>query len=71
MMPTASERPDNTPAQVSDYLRDAMQRTIDACGEPPSSDVFFAQALALVSAKKIMFEQVAPGLVNMVVPKGM
>jgi hypothetical protein len=60
----------NTPEQVEQYIRDALG--LVAKIHPPADlrEAAFAQACALLSGKQIVYEQVAPALPNLAIPRG-
>lgn len=65
-----TEQPHNTPEQVREYLREALE-VVDELGPPDDLRVAcFTKAADLLSAKQIMLEAIAPGFLGGVRPVG-
>lgn len=66
-----TERQHNTPEQIRDYLREALD-VVDELGPPDDLRVAcFAKAAELAAAKQVTGEAVIGNVPNLAVPRGL
>lgn len=59
-----TERPNNTPAQVREYLTDALAIVAELEVDGDLRGLVFTKAVELLSGKQIIMEQLAPAMMN-------
>ena len=65
-----TEYPTHTDAQVRDYVTKAAELVLELELRPETEAAALTAAVGLYASKHVAFEQVAPAIANMVVPRG-
>jgi hypothetical protein len=68
MTPRTTEIPHNTPAQVREYLREALAVVEELELDDDLKVPAFLKAVDLIAAKQLLMETIHPGIPNLAIP---